>query len=101
MRSEPVYLTDGCAYVNRASDLYVNERAAQIAPVRMTGNYGSEILRRLRAFKPGNQPRAFFVQSSSPTSAKLTGHMPTWSRGMCFPLLPFGKPPGTTTASLL
>lgn len=47
-----VYITDGCAYVNRSSDLYVNERAAQIAPVRMTGNYGSEILRHLRAFKP-------------------------------------------------
>jgi asparagine synthase (glutamine-hydrolysing) len=47
-----VYLTDGCAYVNRASDLYVNERAAQIAPVRMTGNYGSEILRHLRGFRP-------------------------------------------------
>jgi asparagine synthase (glutamine-hydrolysing) len=47
-----VYLTDGCVYVNRSSDLYVNERAAQIAPVRMTGNYGGEILRQLRAFKP-------------------------------------------------
>jgi asparagine synthase (glutamine-hydrolysing) len=48
-----VYLSDGCAAVNRAADLYVNEIAAGIAPVRMTGNYGSEILRRLRAFKPG------------------------------------------------
>jgi asparagine synthase (glutamine-hydrolysing) len=47
-----VYLTDGCAYVNRASDLYVNERAGQIAPVRMTGNYGSEILRHSRTFRP-------------------------------------------------
>jgi len=47
-----VYLSDACTYVNRSSDLYVNERAAQIAPVRMTGNYGSEILRHLRAFKP-------------------------------------------------
>ena len=47
-----VYLTDGCVDVSRAPDLYINERARQIAPVRMTGNYGSEILRRLRAFKP-------------------------------------------------
>jgi asparagine synthase (glutamine-hydrolysing) len=47
-----VYLTDGCAHVNRASDLYVNARAAEIAPVRMTGNYGGEILRQLLAFKP-------------------------------------------------
>jgi asparagine synthase (glutamine-hydrolysing) len=46
-----VYLSDGSAAVNRGADLYANELAAQIAPVRMTGNYGSEILRRLRAFK--------------------------------------------------
>src|SRR5207249_5736471 len=47
-----VYLTDGCANVSRSPDLYVNERAREIAPVRMTGNYGGEVLRRIRAFKP-------------------------------------------------
>ena len=47
-----VYLTDGCAEVKQAPDLYVNERAAQIGPVRMSGNYGGEVLRRVRAFKP-------------------------------------------------
>jgi asparagine synthase (glutamine-hydrolysing) len=47
-----LYLTDGCANVSRSSDLYANAQAAQIAPVRMTGNYGSEILRHIRAFKP-------------------------------------------------
>lgn len=48
-----VYLTDGCMDVGHTPDLYVNERAAAIAPVRMTGNYGGEVLRRVRAFKPG------------------------------------------------
>jgi asparagine synthase (glutamine-hydrolysing) len=48
-----VYLSDGCLDVSRAQDLYANERAAQIAPVRMTGNYGGEVLRQVRAFKPG------------------------------------------------
>jgi asparagine synthase (glutamine-hydrolysing) len=47
-----VYLTDGCVGVNHSPDLYVNERAAEIAPVRMTGNYGGEVLRGVRAFKP-------------------------------------------------
>jgi asparagine synthase (glutamine-hydrolysing) len=46
-----VYLTDGCADVSRAPDLYVNEHARNIAPVRMTGNYGGEVLRGVRAFK--------------------------------------------------
>jgi asparagine synthase (glutamine-hydrolysing) len=47
-----VFLSDGCVDVKHSPDLYVNERARQIAPVRMTGNYGGEILRRVRAFKP-------------------------------------------------
>jgi asparagine synthase (glutamine-hydrolysing) len=38
--------------VDHSPDLYVNERAAEIAPVRMTGNYGGEVLRQVRAFKP-------------------------------------------------
>lgn len=46
-----VFLTDGCVDVKHAPDLYVNERAAKIAPVRITGNYGGEVLRRVRAFR--------------------------------------------------
>jgi asparagine synthase (glutamine-hydrolysing) len=47
-----VYLTDGCADISRSPDLYANEKAREIAPVRMTGLYGGEVLRRVRAFKP-------------------------------------------------
>ncbi len=47
-----VYLTDGCCDVSRAPDVYWNTRARQIAPVRMTGNYGGELLRGIRTFKP-------------------------------------------------
>jgi asparagine synthase (glutamine-hydrolysing) len=47
-----VHLTDGCVDVSRAPDLYVNELAREIAPVRLTGNYGGEVLRRVRAFRP-------------------------------------------------
>jgi asparagine synthase (glutamine-hydrolysing) len=47
-----VHLTDACVSVSHAPDLYVNEQAAGIAPVRLTGNYGGEVLRQVRAFKP-------------------------------------------------
>lgn len=47
-----IYLSDGCVDVSRCPDLYLNERAREIAPVRMTGNYGGEILRGVRGFKP-------------------------------------------------
>jgi asparagine synthase (glutamine-hydrolysing) len=55
-----VYLTDGCVDVRHSPDLDVNERAAKIAPVRMTGNYGGEVLRRVRAFKPGKTSPGLF-----------------------------------------
>src|SRR5437867_2742152 len=47
-----VYLTDGCADVSHSPDLYVNERAREIAPIRMTGNYGGGGLPRGRVFQP-------------------------------------------------
>ena len=47
-----VYLTDGCVEVSRSPDVYLNEKAREIAPVRMTGNLGGEVLRRVRTIKP-------------------------------------------------
>ena len=47
-----VYLSDGCVDVGRAFDLFLNEKARKIAAVRMTGNYGGEVLAEVRAFKP-------------------------------------------------
>jgi asparagine synthase (glutamine-hydrolysing) len=44
----------------------VNERAAQIAPVRMTGNYGGEVLRRVRAFKPAAPAQGLFTADLAP-----------------------------------
>jgi asparagine synthase (glutamine-hydrolysing) len=77
-----VYLTDGCADVSRSADLYVNERAREIAPVRMTGNYGGEVLRRVRAFKPVPPTPGLFsgdflpqVHAASATYARaIKGH---------------------------
>jgi asparagine synthase (glutamine-hydrolysing) len=55
-----VYLTDGCTSVSLSPDLYIYERARDIAPVRMTGNYGGEVLRQVRAFKPMPQLPGLF-----------------------------------------
>ncbi|HVS90346.1 MAG TPA: hypothetical protein VHF01_19245 [Candidatus Acidoferrum sp.] len=59
-----VYLADGCVDVGRAPDLYLNEKAREIAPVRMTGNYGGEVLRRVRAFKPEEPVPGLFSPES-------------------------------------
>jgi len=47
-----IYLSDGCTDVSRSPDVYLNEKAREIAPVRMTGNYGGELLRQVRTLKP-------------------------------------------------
>lgn len=47
-----VYLTEGGVDVYRASDLYVSEKARQIAPAKVVGTYGSEIVRHAVMFKP-------------------------------------------------
>ena len=47
-----VLLTDGTMDVSGAPELYVNRLARQIAPIRLTGNYGQEILRSSISFRP-------------------------------------------------
>jgi asparagine synthase (glutamine-hydrolysing) len=47
-----VYLTEGGIDISRSSDLYVSERAREIAPVKVVGTYGSEIIRHAVMFKP-------------------------------------------------
>lgn len=47
-----VHLSDGYLGVSGAAELRVNELARDIAPVRLTGNYGSELLRGVRTLKP-------------------------------------------------
>jgi asparagine synthase (glutamine-hydrolysing) len=61
-----VYLTDGCTDVYRAPDLYLSERARQIAPIRITGLYGDEVLRHSRAFKPSAAIPGLYSQSFLP-----------------------------------
>lgn len=52
LAAEAVRISGGAMDVTGASELYVNRLASQIAPSRVTGNYGSEILRGAVAFKP-------------------------------------------------
>lgn len=47
-----VYVTDGCFGISGAHEIYMNRQARQFSPVRLTGNYGSEILRAVSNLKP-------------------------------------------------
>ena len=46
-----IFLTDSCVDLSRSPDLYVQEKVREIAPVRMVGTYGSEILLQAVMFK--------------------------------------------------
>jgi asparagine synthase (glutamine-hydrolysing) len=56
-----VRLTDGAMDVTGSPELYVNRIARTIAPVRLTGNYGQEILAGAVAFRPFGLDRRIFA----------------------------------------
>jgi asparagine synthase (glutamine-hydrolysing) len=82
-----VYLTDGCVDLSRAHDLYVSERARQIAPVKIVGTYASEILNQVPTFRPARPVAGLFdsellthVRHASATYAELRrGHPVTFA----------------------
>ncbi|HUY95273.1 MAG TPA: asparagine synthase-related protein [Terracidiphilus sp.] len=47
-----VFVTDGAAGVLHSPGLYANGKAREIAPVRMTGNFGDEMMRHWVVFRP-------------------------------------------------
>jgi asparagine synthase (glutamine-hydrolysing) len=55
-----VFVSDGYMGLSGAAELYLNAQARTIAPVRITGNYGGELLRGFRAFK-ASVPRGDFL----------------------------------------
>ena len=47
-----VYITDGCSGALGAHEIYLNGLARESAPIRLTGNFGGEVLRGVSTFKP-------------------------------------------------
>jgi asparagine synthase (glutamine-hydrolysing) len=47
-----VYVTDGCSGAIGAHEVFLNRKARTFAPIRLTGNFGSEVLRGMSTFKP-------------------------------------------------
>jgi asparagine synthase (glutamine-hydrolysing) len=60
-----VYYTDGTMDVSGSVELYVNKIAREIAPVRLTGNYGDQVLRSFIGFKPGSLYEGIFAPEFS------------------------------------
>jgi asparagine synthase (glutamine-hydrolysing) len=60
------YLTDACVDLSRSPDLYVSEKVREIAPVRMVGTYGSEMLLHSVMFKADEPAAGLFRADFEP-----------------------------------
>jgi asparagine synthase (glutamine-hydrolysing) len=75
-----VHVTDGCAGPLQAHEIYFTRLAARLAPVRLTGNFGSEVFRSASTFKPLQLERHLlspaFVPLIDSVKSPLAGHHP-------------------------
>ena len=60
------YLTEGFMDLYHSPDIYISERARQIAPVKVVGTYGSEIIRHAVMFKPVAPTTGLYQQGFQP-----------------------------------
>ena len=67
-----IYLTDGCVDVGRSQDLFLSENARRIAPVKVVGTYGSEVVRQARMFKPVPPADGLFASDFLPHVAQAS-----------------------------
>jgi len=78
-----IYITDGCLDLNGAPEIYVNRIAREIAPVRLTGNFGGEVIRNIRHLGASSINEMIFqpefnelIKHSKETLNKITRNAP-------------------------
>jgi asparagine synthase (glutamine-hydrolysing) len=81
LAEQSVAVSDGAMDVTGAAELYANRFAREIAPVRLTGNYGSEIIRRNVAFRPRSLPTGLFTPEMAQHAAAAARTYAGESRG--------------------
>lgn len=68
-----IYISDGSMDLSGTIDLYLQRKARQIAPVRVTGTYGGEILRSLVVFKPNTVCERLLDEELTRQSGTVSG----------------------------
>jgi asparagine synthase (glutamine-hydrolysing) len=66
-----VYLSDGTHEALAAHDVYLNQIARNIAPIRLTGKFGSEVVKTRRVIPWANFPDDFVQPELNPFLAEL------------------------------
>jgi asparagine synthase (glutamine-hydrolysing) len=99
LASNTVFITDGSLDVCNSHDLYFNRIIRQLAPVRMTGKFGSEVVRNRNVFKPAGVNQQVFdpamaqwINRATDTLKDVrTGHPVTMSVFKGLPWNEYGK----------
>lgn len=66
-----IYITDGYLDVSGTPEIYVNRMARDIAPIRLTGNFGGEVMRCLKHLKVGRFNHDLFTPDFNSYSANI------------------------------
>jgi asparagine synthase (glutamine-hydrolysing) len=61
-----VRITDGCFGVTGSHEIYLHEQARRLSSIRVTGNFGSEVLRSMSTFKPSRLSSELFHSEFKP-----------------------------------
>jgi asparagine synthase (glutamine-hydrolysing) len=88
-----IYLTEAGVDLGRSPDLYVNEKARLIAPVRMVGTYGSEMLLHAVMFKAVEPVAGVFQNDLLPEIHRATQTYDASRRGHPVTFIAFRQSP--------
>jgi asparagine synthase (glutamine-hydrolysing) len=88
-----MYLTDACVDLSRAPDLYLNEKARLLAPIRMVGTYGSEMLLHAVMFKAEEPVAGLFQNDLLPEIQRATQTYDASRRGHPVTFIAFRQSP--------
>jgi asparagine synthase (glutamine-hydrolysing) len=88
-----IYLSDACVDLSRSPDLYVNEKARLIAPVRISGTYGSEMLLHAVMFKAEEPAAGLFQREILPQIQKAKETYDDSRRGHPLTFIAFRQSP--------
>lgn len=93
LAEKTIYSSDGGLDVTCAIDLYVQDKIARIAPVRLTGTNGGELLRRIVVFRPKEIAEDVFQEGIAQRIDETADTYATETRGHPLSFVAFKQAP--------
>ena len=81
LAEKTIYVTDGSVDVSSTHDMYFNKLAREIAPIRVTGKFGSEVIRDHTMFNAGHYSGELFSHDFKPHVEKAVGTLDDVKKG--------------------